>query len=144
MVVYTMIIALLWLTHQPCAPSLVDDVLLHTQLMRRPYIRLDGRYVKSFLLFFLIFLQQYFSFPLEVLALHQSPAPEGQLPAAGVSLLSYYIPEICSGFERDREHRNLSPCINITHSVSFVKYEFALASVRLKEIPVQHAAGAVC
>ena len=70
---------------------------------------------------FLFSLRSSFAFLLVMRIPLPLPAPEGKLPAAGVSLLSYYIPEICSGFERDREHRNLSPCINITHSVSFVK-----------------------
>jgi len=59
---------------------------------------------------FLFFLRSSFVFPLVMLIPLLSPAPEGKLPAAVAHLVSYYMNELCSLLERDRERQNLLPC----------------------------------
>ena len=73
------------------------------------YIRHDGRPVKAFLLFFLIFLRRSISFPLVVLLPSELPAPAEQSPAAAAHLSSCCRNELCSRLERDLVHRNLWP-----------------------------------
>ena len=85
----------------------LDCLQLH--LMRRPYIRPDGIYVKSFFLFSLNVLQTTISYLQVVPVPKAPPAPEDWLPAAGAHLVSYYIPEICSENERGLERQNLLP-----------------------------------
>ena len=85
----------------------LDFLQLH--LMRRPYIRPDGIYVKSFFLFSLNVLQTTISY-LQVVPVPQLlPAPEVTGSAAGAHLVSCCMPEICSENERDLKRQNLLP-----------------------------------
>lgn len=85
---------------------------------------------------FLIFLRSSFAFLWVMLIPLLSPAPEGKLPAAGAHLVSCCMNELCSLLERDREHRNVLPCVKsfpiklYTHSVSFVKQNFTSCGSR--------------
>ena len=102
----------------------LDCLQLH--LMRRPYIRPDGIYVKSFFLFSLNVLQKTISY-LQVVPVPQLlPDPEATGSGAGAHLVSCCMPEICSENERDLKRQNLLPFFRYKTSWDICQVELHL------------------